>query len=651
MLTRLGPYQNQPCGDRKGRPDLTAYAGQDSPGIFSASCSPSVSGAAGDMPQAGIAGRPSAPGAVVKMADAHVPRVFPWKLEYNCPVHENWNIVHTGMLIPDLVQIYICSENCLRGVIMTAAEMGAASRISSVMPTEREAASGRLEEVSIEGVTDLINRFPKRPRAVMVFLVCMHHIVGADGRYIFRELGKRFPDIDFLPCWMDPIMQKVGLTPEQKQRKSMMAVIPPLPAQMPSCLSARLPGHLRTDLPAHLRTQWPSQSPGQTPAHLRTQCPSQSPGQTPAHLRTQWPSQSPGQMPAHSPADGSRGCHAAVLGDNLRLPETSDIVRLLGYMGVGTRQVMDCETYDEYLGMGDSFLYLTRSALSVYGLKALGQRHGRPVLYLPPVAGDRQIEEELRKLLETVEDAARSAEKDADSGAGKAAGAGAPTATDTDEGKNRGTGAEEAPGREDLEALLGSFLKVERARTEEAFAEARKVVGDTEIWMDYIAFPRPLSFAGRLLEEGFRVTRVCMDSVSPEEEEDFFRLKKECPGLELLSTSHVEARQKHLISAAARRPGGGEYMRPHGQEPCGEVKILALGPKAAFFADTPYFVNWIENGGNWGYDGLRKLASAMIDAYTVPKDTRDLVQRKGLGLLSMVERAQESACPEKAGGA
>lgn len=81
------------------------------------------------------------------------------------------------------------------------------------------------------------------------------------------------------------------------------------------------------------------------------------------------------------------------------------------------------------------------------------------------------------------------------------------------------------------------------------------------------------------------------------------------------------------------------------------MKILALGPKAAFFADTPYFVNWIENGGNWGYDGLRKLASAMIDAYTVPKDTRDLVQRKGLGLLSMVERAQESACPEKAGGA
>ena len=97
------------------------------------------------------------------------------------------------------------------------------------MPTEREVVGGRLEKVTIEGTSDLIDRLQERPRAVELFLVCMHHLCGADERYILKELRRRFPDIDFMGCWMDPIMQKVSLTPEQKQRKSMMAVIPKRP--------------------------------------------------------------------------------------------------------------------------------------------------------------------------------------------------------------------------------------------------------------------------------------------------------------------------------------------------------------------------------------------------------------------------------------
>lgn len=496
--------------------------------------------------------RPS-PDAVVRIADADYPKVFPWRLEYNCPVHENWNIVHTGMLIPECRQIYVCSDNCLRGVIMTADEMDAASRISSVMPTEREVVGGRLEEVTVRGITDILERLPEKPRAVQVFLVCMHHFLGADARYIFRKLENRFPDIDFMPCWMDPIMQKVGLTPEQKQRRSMMEVIPKLAE------------------PAELQER-PDQNP-------------------------------PGQC-ADCPAEALKpGRFAADLGDNLRLPESSDISRLLAACGIRLKQVMDCTSYDQYLGMGDSFLYLTRSALSNYGLKALGRKHGRPALYLPPAAMDSQIGEELRKLLGQIKASQNNS------------------------------------------FCLEKFLEEEKKKTQEALAKARNLIGDTEIWLDYIAFPRPLSFARRLLLEGFRVTRVLMDSVSPEEEEDFRYLQKTHPSLEIQSTSHVEAREKRLIrqddladrqEAAGLQEPASRQKLPGQEERTG--KILALGPKAAFFADTPYFVNWIENDGNWGFDGLRRLASAMIDAYRKPKDTRDLVQRKGLGLPSVVEK-------------
>lgn len=66
--------------------------------------------------------------AVVKIKDASFPTPFVSALEYNSPVHGNWNIVHTGMQVPESIQIYVCADNCMRGVVLTAAEMNAADR-------------------------------------------------------------------------------------------------------------------------------------------------------------------------------------------------------------------------------------------------------------------------------------------------------------------------------------------------------------------------------------------------------------------------------------------------------------------------------------------------------------------------------------------
>ena len=71
--------------------------------------------------------------AVIKMEDASFPKPFASKLEYNSPVHGNWNIVHTGMQVPETIQIYVCAENCMRGVVLTAAEMNATDRFSYVI--------------------------------------------------------------------------------------------------------------------------------------------------------------------------------------------------------------------------------------------------------------------------------------------------------------------------------------------------------------------------------------------------------------------------------------------------------------------------------------------------------------------------------------
>ena len=123
--------------------------------------------------------------------------------------------------MPEAIQIYVCADNCMRGVVLTAAEMNAADRFSFVTVEEENLLNGNLEDVTIEGVTDVLNKLEEKPKAVLLFTVCLHHFLGCDLDRVYEELGTRFPEIVFVRCFMDPIMQKHGLTPDQKLRKAM----------------------------------------------------------------------------------------------------------------------------------------------------------------------------------------------------------------------------------------------------------------------------------------------------------------------------------------------------------------------------------------------------------------------------------------------
>ena len=108
-------------------------------------------------------------GAVTTIGEADFPVPFPTGLEFNSPAHGNWNIVHTGMLMPEAIQIYVCADNCMRGVVLTAAEMNAAERFSFVIVEEENLLNGNLEDVTIEGVTDVLKKLEKKPKAVLIF--------------------------------------------------------------------------------------------------------------------------------------------------------------------------------------------------------------------------------------------------------------------------------------------------------------------------------------------------------------------------------------------------------------------------------------------------------------------------------------------------
>ena len=436
----------------------------------------------------------------VFIKEASFPVPFQPGLEFNSPAHGNWNIVHTGMLVPEAQQIYVCADNCMRGVVLTAAEMNAADRFSFVIVEEKDLLGGNLEDVTIEGVTDVLKRLDKKPKAVLLFTVCLHHFLGSDLDRIYGELEKRFPEIFFMRCFMDPIMQKTGPTPDQKLRLAMYDAVQERKAD-PKCVT--------------------------------------------------------------------------VLGSDFALDEGSDICRILKKNEILLREIPTCETWEDYQNLGEGSLILNCYPAGKFGAEKQAERLGRPFLYLPGSFDYGEIQEQEEKLLGTL-----------------------------GQQNNRKTGK-----------INGLDIEKEIRECEEALSHAHQIIGDTPIAVDYLFHPRPLGLTKLLLTHGFQVQSVFLDSISPEEKEVFFWLKENYPELKLISTVRPEMR-----------------VRTRQQS----EKILAIGQKAAWFTGSRNFVNMVQGGGLWGFDGIRHTAQLMVEAFHEEKDPEDLIVRKGWGCESCI---------------
>lgn len=173
--------------------------------------------------------RPDTSKSTIKVKDIDSPAPFPAGIEYSCPARGNWTIAHSPMLVPGGHMIYIGASACLRGVVLSAAEYEGLDRFSMVMVEDKDILSGDMEELMIEGITDILNKLPYTPNCVMPFSGCIHHFMGVDFDYIYDELRSRFPEIDFVSCHMIPTMKKTDHTAEEMTRRLIYESIDPLP--------------------------------------------------------------------------------------------------------------------------------------------------------------------------------------------------------------------------------------------------------------------------------------------------------------------------------------------------------------------------------------------------------------------------------------
>ena len=191
----------------------------------------------------------------IPIGRASFPAPFVSGLEYASPARGTWNIVHTGMLIPEAHEIFVCAASCLRGVVLTAAEMGASHRFSTVEIRENNLLDGDMEDLVIDGVSDILEKLPKKPPVVLVYTSCVHHFAGCDLNMIYDTLCDRFPDVDFVDCYMNPIMRKSGMTPDQLMRSRLYMPLKkrPLKKSSVAIVGSDLPTDETSDLMVMLK--------------------------------------------------------------------------------------------------------------------------------------------------------------------------------------------------------------------------------------------------------------------------------------------------------------------------------------------------------------------------------------------------------------
>ncbi|MBR3629861.1 MAG: nitrogenase [Oscillospiraceae bacterium] len=433
-----------------------------------------------------MGGETDTSGAMLPIGNAPFPAPFRSELEYSCSARGTWNIVHTGFLVPQAHEIFACAAGCLRGVVLTAAEMNALDRFSTIEIRENNVLEGDMEDLLIEGVTDILHKLPYKPRAVLLYTSCIHHFIGCDLPLCYSRLRERFPDIDFTDCYMNPIMRKSGLTPDQLMRRGLYALL------------------------------------------------------------------------KKRPLDPQR---ISIIGNNLPTDKNCELFAIAEQAGFSITEIHDCHDYEKYQEMAASSVNICYQPVGKAGGEALEARLGQKLLYLP-------------------------------------------LSYDYDE----------------ISRVLGTFAATlgvtppdwskEIAACEDALRHAKTVIGSAPVVIDYTATMRPLSLAKLLLTHGFNVTALYADSFSGEEKDDFAWLQAHYPALPVYATVQVKMRVLPRKTSE---------------------KTLAIGQKAAYFTGSPYFVNMVECGGYYGFSGIRKLLSLMEEAFLEEKDTRKLIQIKGLG--------------------
>lgn len=163
-----------------------------------------------------------------RIGDIEGTKLFSAGVEYTPPARGTWTIAHTPMLVPGAHEVYVCPGNCLRGVVLSAAEGGFSNRFSMVEVDEENLYDATMEELLVDGVSECMRSLDTLPTCVFVVTSCIHDLMALDVGHVLDELRRRFPGIDVVPSYMNCTMRASKLGYEDVQWRQNYAALRPM---------------------------------------------------------------------------------------------------------------------------------------------------------------------------------------------------------------------------------------------------------------------------------------------------------------------------------------------------------------------------------------------------------------------------------------
>lgn len=232
-------------------------------------------------------------------------------------------------------------------------------------------------------------------------------------------------------------------------------------------------------------------------------------------------------------------------------PPSCELYRVLDEAGARpVRQLIACASFDEYLDLAKSRFTLSLSHLGDGAAASMEERFGIASMRWHAAYDVAEVGRRYAALFEALE------------------------VTD------------------DARARIDTTLLARRQAAEAAHDAARRAVGDLPVVVDSSASLMPFSLALALLETGFNVAAVFGLHLKGCDDGAEARLLREYPQVVVVRRESYEAIQGYGFSRAC----------------------LAIGSDAAFLLHAQHTVDLYHDEGFFGYQGIERLARAMVDA-------------------------------------
>lgn len=132
-----------------------------------------------------------------------------------------WGIVRVGTLVPESHMLFLCPYSCGRHNAVGALQHGYRQQISYMFIDETDLSLGVTEEDVFRAVEEVLEVAEKRPKVILLFFSCVLYMAGFDWDGAVENLSKRFPDVRFQACMMNPVASDRQVAPALSMQHSL----------------------------------------------------------------------------------------------------------------------------------------------------------------------------------------------------------------------------------------------------------------------------------------------------------------------------------------------------------------------------------------------------------------------------------------------